>query len=198
MNRHGDLRSLTHSDRTAITETITYTPFGEIIARWGTDPDPELGFQGQYTDPTTGDVLMQARWYTPGTATFRRRDTYAGNLNTPVTLNRYTYANNNPVRYSDPRGLCAIEVFDYCVDNIAIGGQAEWLGTTRLAPGTNTEYIPPSNVYPKENYTPTEQKTPPQARPRTSLIYGQQSVRRSPRVVVVRCLGLRSRVTSRP
>ena len=66
----------------------------------------EFGYQTQYTDPTTNDVLMRARWYTPATGTFRSRDTYAGNLNTPVSLNRYTYAGNNPIRYWDPTGFC--------------------------------------------------------------------------------------------
>ena len=62
------------------------------------DCDPGLAYQTQYTDPTTGDVHMAARWYSPGTATFRSRDTYSGDLNTPVSLNRYTYAANNPIR----------------------------------------------------------------------------------------------------
>ena len=48
--------------------------------------------------------MMQARWYSPQSGTFRSRDTWAGDLNTPVTLNRYTYANNNPIRYWDPSG----------------------------------------------------------------------------------------------
>ena len=106
LNRHGDLETLFPAAGGLPTEAIRYSPFGEIYARWGADPDPELGFQGQYTNPTSGDVLMQARWYTPGTATFRSRDTYAGDLNTPVSLNRYTYAGNNPVRYWDPTGRC--------------------------------------------------------------------------------------------
>jgi len=68
--------------------------------------NPELGYQTQYTDPTTGDTLMQSRWYSAGTGTFRSRDTYAGDLNTPVSLNRYTYGANNPIRYWDPSGRC--------------------------------------------------------------------------------------------
>ncbi|WP_425546450.1 RHS repeat-associated core domain-containing protein [Amycolatopsis minnesotensis] len=36
-----------------------------------------LGFQSDYTDPDTGAVDMGARWYTPGTGTFTRRDDIA-------------------------------------------------------------------------------------------------------------------------
>ena len=73
-------------------------------------------YQSDYTNPTTSDVNMEARWYSPGSATFRSRDTYAGNLNTPVSLNRYTYAHNNPIRYWDPTGrnACGTGVADFC------------------------------------------------------------------------------------
>jgi len=71
-------------------------------------------YQTQYTDPTTGDVLMQARWYSASTGTFRSRDSYAGNLNTPVSLNRYTYASNNPIRYWDPNGRNPCQTADIC------------------------------------------------------------------------------------
>jgi len=50
---------------------------------------------------------MGARWYDPGTAGFTARDTVFGQLQTPVTLNRYTYANNDPMEYFDPDGRFA-------------------------------------------------------------------------------------------
>jgi hypothetical protein len=37
-------------------------------------------------------------------STEKPRDTYVGTLQTPFSLNRYTYGLNNPLRYSDPTG----------------------------------------------------------------------------------------------
>lgn len=45
-----------------------------------------------------------ARHYRPTTATFTSRDTYNGRLDTPISLNRYTYAHNNPLQQWDPDG----------------------------------------------------------------------------------------------
>jgi RHS repeat-associated protein len=88
-----------------------YDPFGAVtntsgsnyMNLWGANLWT-IGYQGDYTDPTTGDVNMGARWYNPSTATFRSRDTYMGTLQTPFSLNRYTYGLNNPLRYNDPTG----------------------------------------------------------------------------------------------
>jgi RHS repeat-associated protein len=96
---HGDAIAWFHG---SLGSTKSYDPFGKVIASTGTPS--YFGYQGDYTDPTTGDVNMGARWYNPSTATFRSRDTYMGTLQTPFSLNRYTYGLNNPLRYSDPTG----------------------------------------------------------------------------------------------
>jgi len=106
LNRHGDLKWLTNSAGRP-TETITFDPFGEVLHQWGADEDPNVGFQGDWTDPISGDVNMGARWYDSSSATFRSRDVFNGRLDEPISLNRYTYAANNPLRYWDPTG------FDY-------------------------------------------------------------------------------------
>jgi hypothetical protein len=47
---------------------------------------------------------MGARWFSPGWGDFISRDTHNGALKSPVTLNRYTYANDDPLGYTDPDG----------------------------------------------------------------------------------------------
>jgi hypothetical protein len=47
-------------------ETKQYDPFGVVTATTGTGPQLlTTGFQGDWTDPETGDVNMGARWYNP-------------------------------------------------------------------------------------------------------------------------------------
>ncbi|MEZ5378230.1 MAG: LamG-like jellyroll fold domain-containing protein [Acidimicrobiales bacterium] len=131
---HNDLYGLINPDGT-LSDTATFDPYGDPIATTGTT-NPVLGYQTDYTDPTTGHVWMGARWYQPSSATFLSRDTYSGELVTPFTLNRYTYALNNPNKYWDPDGRCANQVFDYCLDQINVGGKPVYLGTTSLDPAT--------------------------------------------------------------
>jgi RHS repeat-associated protein len=90
---HGDANLWSSLGGYGVLSSKVYDPFGGIA---GTTSQiagytSALGYQSDYTDPTTGDVNMGARWYNPSTATFRSRDTYAGKLQTPFSLNRYTY-----------------------------------------------------------------------------------------------------------
>jgi len=71
---------------------------------------PTVGYQSDWTEPTTSHVWQGARWYQPAWATFLSRDTVIGELSTPVTLNRYAYANNSPLNYWDPYGLQGIDL----------------------------------------------------------------------------------------
>lgn len=111
LNRHGDLAYLHNTDGTTTASRI-YDPFGQPAGTTGTGL-PAAGYQADYTDPTTNEVWMGARWYQPNTATFTTRDTYPGELTTPISLNRYTYAHNNPLAYFDPDGHAICET-DRC------------------------------------------------------------------------------------
>ena len=103
-NQHGDINYLWNAATESITDTKTYDPYGKPLVVTGTTNN--VGYQGDWTSPTTADTWMGARWYTPATATFRSRDTYPGQLKTPISLNRYTYAHANPIRYFDADGRC--------------------------------------------------------------------------------------------
>jgi len=115
-NNHGDLTNL-HTPAGAVTDTMAYDPFGAETTDLGT-LEPTVGFQSDYTDPATGQTWMGARWYDPALDTFTARDTVAGQLNTPASLNRYTYAADNPLTYFDPdgHGICifGISLFGGC------------------------------------------------------------------------------------
>ena len=63
---------------------------------------------GEYFDKETGTIYLRARYYNPGTGRFISRDSYAGKLNDPLSLNLYTYCANNPVLYFDPTGHIAV------------------------------------------------------------------------------------------
>ncbi|MGB8858510.1 MAG: RHS repeat-associated core domain-containing protein, partial [Ilumatobacteraceae bacterium] len=100
-NGHGDI-GYQYAANGVVSATRAYDPLGDVIGETGTLTP--LGYQGDYTDPTTGDVWMGARWYRPGTGTFINRDTVFGHLQTPISLNRYTYAYGDPLGMFDPDG----------------------------------------------------------------------------------------------
>lgn len=90
--------------------SVLRDPFGVRLAGQGhpagvgEHQSSVFGFQGDYTDPATGAVDMGARWYAPTLATFLSRDDTALPVTGPASLNRYAYANANPVTNSDPTG----------------------------------------------------------------------------------------------
>ncbi|MFF4779561.1 RHS repeat-associated core domain-containing protein [Microtetraspora fusca] len=105
---HGDLIGTFTTGGTELADSTAYNPFGEVIAQSGATHD--LGYQGGYTDPTTKKVNMAARWYQPATGSFTSRDSLAQSATPSVQLNRYTYANDNPLTNTDPTGHKAVKV----------------------------------------------------------------------------------------
>ncbi|MFI9387758.1 polymorphic toxin-type HINT domain-containing protein [Kutzneria sp. NPDC052558] len=97
---------------TGLSRSTSYDPFGQVTSSSGAKSS--AGFQGAYTDPDSGQVDMNARWYTPGTGTFASRDTVDGN--------RYAYGNSAPLNYTDPDGhsplMCDGRPCDVCVTQV--------------------------------------------------------------------------------
>ncbi|MFC9076742.1 LamG-like jellyroll fold domain-containing protein [Streptomyces sp. NPDC057062] len=100
-DQHTDLTTGLAPDGLQVTGSTAYDPFGKETAINGTTP--AVGYQSDYTDPTSGDVNMAARWYQPGTGSFSSRDTWQLD---PVSqqANRYIYTAGNPLNGTDPTG----------------------------------------------------------------------------------------------
>ncbi len=73
-DRHGDLVGVFDAGTGSRTGAAGYDPFGRPLTSSGVNPD--LGYQGAWTDPATGQVSMGARWYDPGEGRFDSRDSW--------------------------------------------------------------------------------------------------------------------------
>ncbi len=101
-NAHGDVVNLTDADG-AITKSYTYDAFG-VEVHPDTGDANVFRFCGEYFDTETGTVYLRARYYNPTTGRFISRDSYTGKNEDPLSLNLYTYCNNNPIIYADFTG----------------------------------------------------------------------------------------------
>lgn len=99
---HHDLTYVADSSGTVVGNRV-YDPFGTLQASVGSITTT-LGFQSDLTAAASGDVWMGARWYGPTDNTFRSEDSVVGTVAQPSTLNRYTYAEGDPVGGFDPDG----------------------------------------------------------------------------------------------
>lgn len=89
-----------------ITDTFKYDTYGKLIGRTGTS-EVIFGYNGRdgvVTDDN-GLIYMRARYYSPEMRRFINADIVAGKLSNAITLNRFAYANGNPVSFVDPFGL---------------------------------------------------------------------------------------------
>jgi len=68
-----------------------------------------FGFNAEWYDAATGMQNLRARQYEPAMNRFSQKDKLQGNASTPLSLNRYTYVQNNPVRYADPSGMRMVD-----------------------------------------------------------------------------------------
>ena len=68
----------------------------------------------------TGLMDYKARFYDPLLGRFIQSDTLVPSPSSSQALNRYTYVNNNPVRYNDPSGHRFTDVMDPVEKKIVI------------------------------------------------------------------------------
>ena len=92
-------------------EVNAYYPFGRAQTA-----SPQAHFKlsrqftGQIKDDETGLYYYNARYYDPELGRFIQADTMIPDLNNPQSYNRYSYVQNNPLRYTDPSGHLAFLV----------------------------------------------------------------------------------------
>ncbi len=100
----GSVRQLTNNSG-EVTLTRRYDPYGKASQSGGSS-QTEYGFTGEAAD-ASGLIYLRARYYAPADGHFLSRDTWEGDINNPITFNRWTYANANPVNLVDPSGRAA-------------------------------------------------------------------------------------------
>ncbi len=101
-DQHGDVTGAFAPSTGALSRSSSYSPFGEITAVAG--GVGVLGYQGEFTDPATGQVNMHARWYDPANGGFTSRDSWTLNPVPSIQANRYGYGNAGPLLNTDPSG----------------------------------------------------------------------------------------------
>ncbi|GEM_PF-3542208 len=80
-----------------------YDAFG--LPRTSPSLPASFGFTGEQFDTETGLLFLRARFYDPKLGRFISADSFPPSALNPQTLNRYSYAGNNPVNSVDPLGL---------------------------------------------------------------------------------------------
>jgi RHS repeat-associated protein len=86
----------------SIGATYRSDEFGNPTATTGSSTQP-YRFTGEPRDGT-GLSYLRARYYDPSIGRFMSRDPYPGSMARCQTLNRYSYALNNPATLVDPSG----------------------------------------------------------------------------------------------
>ncbi len=98
----GNVRLLTDGNG-AVTDRYSYDAFGNLLSSQGSTINP-YRYTGQQLDSLTGLYDLRARYYDPTSGRFLSRDTAGIDVSNPVEVNRYSYAEENPVNFTDPSG----------------------------------------------------------------------------------------------
>jgi RHS repeat-associated protein len=98
----GSTRFLTNASGT-VTDTYQYDSYGQALARIGNTLNVYL-FAGEQRDDQTGLDYLRARYLNPSIGRFISRDSFEGYRDSPETINKYVYANANPIEFTDPSG----------------------------------------------------------------------------------------------
>ncbi|MGO4549245.1 RHS repeat domain-containing protein [Paenibacillus sp. 2TAB23] len=101
-NGHGDVIQIVDTSGN-IVNSYSYDEWGNITQQTEGIAN-EFKYAGEVYDEETGLYYLRARYYDPSIGRFINEDTYEGEITNPLSLNLYTYVENNPLRYIDPTG----------------------------------------------------------------------------------------------
>ncbi|WP_407653330.1 RHS repeat-associated core domain-containing protein [Brevibacillus ruminantium] len=106
-NGHGDVVKIVGEQGEELNR-YEYDTWGNIVSKTEGMSNP-FAYSGEMFDSETGFYYLRARYYDPTVGRFISEDTYKGQVDNPLSLNRYAYVHNNPIRYFDPTGNKAVE-----------------------------------------------------------------------------------------
>jgi RHS repeat-associated protein len=100
---------------------------GYLYDAWGNSilpasPTNPFRFTGQALDSATGLYYLRARYYDPSVGGFLNKDPLPGFIAQPKDRNRYRYSLGNPIRFTDPSGLSAIESTNQTASILSVCG----------------------------------------------------------------------------
>jgi RHS repeat-associated protein len=98
----GSIVGLTDSNGTLVS-TYQYDPYGNLTSSTGSVANP-WRFAGGYFDSSTGLYKYGTRYYDSAIGRWSQQDPVRGHLDDPTSLNRYLYAGDDPVNFTDPSG----------------------------------------------------------------------------------------------
>ncbi|MEW6183310.1 MAG: RHS repeat-associated core domain-containing protein [Bacillota bacterium] len=133
-NGHGDIVQLVDQSGNVV-NSYEYDEWGNITSRTEGISNP-FKYAGEIYDQETGLYYLRARYYDPVTGRFISEDSLEGQVNNPLSLNLYTYCENDPVDNVDPSGLTPEmlrKLFENYMDRYNVGGSIGWNGASRTA-----------------------------------------------------------------
>ncbi|MFA9464024.1 MAG: RHS repeat-associated core domain-containing protein [Velocimicrobium sp.] len=101
-NGHGDVIQVVDRNGNVV-NNYEYDEWGNIVYSKETVSNP-FKYAGEVYDEETGLYYLRARYYDPKMGRFINEDTYEGQINDALSLNGYSYCNNNPLIHIDPSG----------------------------------------------------------------------------------------------
>ena len=101
-DHHDDVVATYTPTANTLNGTASYNPWGQNTGTTAATSD--LGYQEDWTDPTTNLVNTASRWYDPTSGSFTSRDTANLDPTSAVQGNRYAYADDQPLNGTDRTG----------------------------------------------------------------------------------------------
>ncbi len=97
----GSVRQLS-APVSAVTQAQSYAPYGDTLSSAG-EGVSVWQFTGEMRD-VSGLTYLRARYLDSSVGRFISRDTWDGDYNRPLSLNRWGYVEGNPINLTDPSG----------------------------------------------------------------------------------------------
>lgn len=113
-------------------QALTYYPYGDIRVNQSSATPPvdvHYKYTGKELDASSNLYFYESRYYHAVFGRFVSPDSIVPNFREPQDLNRYTYARNNPMLYTDPSGHCPICIgigIGILIGVVSSGIQSDW------------------------------------------------------------------------